>query len=140
MTEADQLIAEAKAAGVTITRDCGRLHLRAPRPPHHELLQRLREAKAELLLVVPQLTASVADTDSPAVLWRIAAMRPQLPPYPRPVPLLAARPELPYRVGYCLSCGGSVAAPRCAPCRVAVAAVLAEWAGPGRGPTTEGGY
>lgn len=62
-----------------------------------------------------------------AVGWRIAAMRPQLPRYPRPAPLLLARPELPYASGRCLSCGDLVPASRCAPCREAVAIVLANW-------------
>ncbi|MHB1940782.1 MAG: hypothetical protein ACYCS9_08175 [Candidatus Dormibacteria bacterium] len=62
-----------------------------------------------------------------AVGWRVAAMRTQLPEFPRPAPLLVARPERQYQPGHCISCGDLVPVSRCAPCREAVAVVLAEW-------------
>lgn len=61
------------------------------------------------------------------VAWRAAAMRPQLPAYPRPAPLLVARPEVPFQGGHCISCGDLVPATRCEPCQAALAVVLAEW-------------
>ncbi|MGH7667060.1 MAG: hypothetical protein ACREN1_07105 [Candidatus Dormibacteria bacterium] len=136
MTEADQLFAEAKAAGVTITRDGDRLHLRACAPPDEELLRRLREAKADLMPIAPLQPPTPPDTGGPEVAWRIEAMRPQLPAVARPIPLLLARPEVPYQTGHCLSCGDLVAAVRCAPCRAAVAVVLGEWTA--SAPTVEG--
>lgn len=59
--------------------------------------------------------------------WRAAAMRPQVPEFPRPLPLLLARPEARYMPGHCLSCGDPVPATRCEPCRLAVVRVLGEW-------------
>jgi len=122
VTPAQRLIAEARAAGVSIARDGDRLILRAPAPPDEDLRRRIREAKAELLPIIPLLVAP----DAPEVAWRAAVMREQIPPYPRPAPLLVAR-EVPYQPGHCLSCGDPIPAIRCVPCREAVALVLAEW-------------
>ncbi len=87
-----------------------------------DLMEEIAAHKAELLALLaarqPPLPAPVA--------WRVTAMRPQLPPFPRPAPLLLAR-DRPYAPGQCLSCGDPIPAPRCAPCQAAAALVLAEW-------------
>lgn len=77
--------------------------------------------------IVARKAAIAALLRADAVGWRVQAMRPQLPEFPRPAPLLVARPEVPYQPGHCISCGDPVPATRCAPCREAVAIVLAEW-------------
>lgn len=79
----------------------------------------------------PEIVANRADlarlVRMDSVAWRVAATRPQLPEFPRPTPLLVARPEVPYQRGHCISCGDPAPARRCVPCRVAVARVLGEW-------------
>ena len=85
------------------------------------------DLRRELRMHRDQLVALASEPDEHAVGWRVVAMREQLPPFPRPAPLLLARPELPYRPGACVSCGGVVKAPRCAACKAAVARVLASW-------------
>ena len=50
-----------------------------------------------------------ARADRPAIthalLWRVAAMRHQIPPRPQPIPFLVARPDVPCSTGGCVSCG-----------------------------------
>ena len=124
-----ELLAEAQAAGVMVYRIGDRLRLRAPGPPDPELRRRLREAASDLLDMVPELPPPLPAPPNPDVEWRIAVMRQQLPPWPRPTPLLVARPERPYSPGTCISCGSPVRAVRCELCREAVAQVLAQWQG-----------
>lgn len=126
MTPAAALIAEAAEAGVRIYRAGDRLRLRAPGPPDDDLRRRIREAAADLLPLVPPLPPNSTTSADPALRWRIEAMRRQLPPYSRPMPLLLARPEVRYQPGRCLSCGDPVPAPRCEPCKMAVQFLLDE--------------
>ena len=50
-----------------------------------------------------------ARADRPAIthalLWRVAAMRHQIPPRPQPIPFLVARPDVPCSAGGCVACG-----------------------------------
>ena len=50
-----------------------------------------------------------ARADRPAIthalLWRVTAMRRQIPPRPQPIPFLVARPDVPCSAGGCVSCG-----------------------------------
>lgn len=124
-----ELLAEAKAAGVMVYRIGDRLRLRAPGPPDEDLRRRLREAATDLLPLVPEVPLPPPTPSDPEVQWRAEVMRKQLPPWPRPAPLLVARPERPYSPGTCISCGAPVKAMRCEPCREAVAQVVAEWQG-----------
>lgn len=129
MSSPQALIAEAAAAGVAIYRVGGQLRLRAPGPPDDDLRRRLREAAADLLPLVPEeLPQPPPAPSDPEVRWRAEVMRQQLPPFPRPAPLLVAR-DVPYEPGHCLSCGDPLPAGRCRACRAAVALVLAEWQG-----------
>ena len=70
----------------------------------------------QLLLDPPRIlttadrgTLRVARADQPRIarelLWRVAAMRHQIPPRPQPIPFLVARPDVPYPAGGCVSCG-----------------------------------
>ena len=69
MTPAEAVLAEAEAAGVQIFRVGDKLRLRAPGPPSDALRQRIREAKPDLLLLVPELPGpSVAWTADPSAL------------------------------------------------------------------------
>jgi hypothetical protein len=68
--------------------------------------------------------ASARGLLAPALLWRVKAMRAQVPPHPAPIPVLIARPDFRPLDGACLSCGESLAhrvSTRCSLC------VLAAW-------------
>jgi hypothetical protein len=85
------------------------------------------EFRGELINHRDELVALASREDADAVSWRVEVMRGQLPPFPRPVPLLLARPDNPYVAGTCISCGDPVLAARCGPCREAVRQVLHRW-------------
>lgn len=92
------LLREARAAGLTVHADGPRLTVRGPKT-QEPLARELLAHKAAVL-------AALAAHDA-AVAWRVAAMRPLVPPWPRPVGYLCARRDLPATVapGLCPSCG-----------------------------------
>jgi hypothetical protein len=104
--EADHLLVEGPASGITKAD-----------------IASVRSFKVELLRL---LATSAAPLSDGAVRWRAEAMRRQVPAYPRPLPLLLARPERPYARGACISCGDVVRAQRCPACIAAAQMVNAE--------------
>ena len=68
---------------------------------------RLRPLQA--LTTADRETLHAARADQPRIarelLWRVAAMRRQIPPRPQPIPFLVARPDVPYPTGGCVACG-----------------------------------
>ena len=111
-------LAEARAAGMEVRAEPGRLVVRGPRS-RAELAQRLLDRTAEVLALLAAEDAEVA--------WRVEAMRPQVPPR-GPIPFLKARDAAP-AAGGCLSCGdalGEGRAYRCARCAEAAWAALHE--------------
>ena len=67
--------------------------------------------------------AAVAPALAQELARRVTVMRSQVPPAPAPIPALVARPDLPPRPGYCVSCGGPLTpeagSVRCALCGLA---------------------
>ena len=109
-------LAEARAAGLSVRADGGRLVVRGPRS-REELARRVLARAAEVLAALAAEDAEVA--------WRAAAMRPQAPRR-GPIPFLVAREARP-ESGGCLSCGDPLAAGRsvrCRPCGQAAWLVL----------------
>jgi hypothetical protein len=113
------LLSEARAAGLEVKVDGDRLVVRGPRSAAH-LAERLLEMKQEVI-------ALLGPDDE--VVWRIEAMRPQVPRMGT-IPVLLARPEAKTAPrGMCVSCGDPLAPDRrirCAPCVAAVERVLNE--------------
>ena len=87
-------LAEARAAGLTVRVEPGRLVVRGPRRAE-PLARRLLERTGEV--------AALLETEDGEVAWRAAAMRPQVPRR-GPIPFLKARDAAPM-TGCCLSCG-----------------------------------
>ncbi len=112
------ILTEARAAGLDIRIEPGRLVVRGPRMLE-DIAQRLLARKHEVLALLGEEDADVA--------WRVAAMRPQVP-IRGPIPLLVARNTRPV-VGHCITCGDrfSLAGTfRCSPCTRAAWLVLHE--------------
>ena len=105
------LLEAARAAGLTVRAEGERLVVRGPRSAE-ELARALLARKLEVLALL-----AVGD---PAVVWRVEAMRAQLPAA-GPLPFLVAR-SAPHCRGVCLSCGETLAQGadhgtfRCVPC------------------------
>ena len=63
----------------------------------------------QILTTTDRGTLRAARADQPRIarelLWRVTAMRRQIPPRPRPIPFLVARPDVPCATGGCVSCG-----------------------------------
>ena len=83
-----------------------------------------------ILTTADRGTLRAARADQPRIarelLWRVAAMRRQIPPRPQPLPLLVARLDL-SAPGVCVSCGDPLPAghdARCALCALAVGVAL----------------
>ena len=109
-------LAEARAAGLEVRAEPGRLVVRGPRS-RAALARRLLDRTAEVLALLAAEDEEVA--------WRVAAMRPQVPTR-GPIPFLVARdaPAAPRR---CPSCGdplGEGRSLRCEPCARAAWLVL----------------
>lgn len=112
------VLAKARAAGLEVRAEPGRLVVRGPRS-RAELAQRLLDRKAEVLALLAAEDAEVA--------WRVVAMRPQVPRR-GPIPVLSARKVTP-EAGRCDSCGeplGPGRSYRCGPCARAAWLVLHE--------------
>ena len=62
-----------------------------------------------ILTTADRETLHAARADQPRIarelLWRVTAMRRQVPPRPQPIPFLVARPDVPCSAGGCVSCG-----------------------------------
>ena len=116
------LLAEARALGLEVRADGGRLVVRGPRS-RAALAQRVLARKQDVL---ERLATEVAD-----VAWRAEAMRAQVPER-GPLPFLAARDVVP-TPGLCRSCGDPMSedrVARCAPCAQAAWLALHEvWEG-----------
>ena len=116
--DAVSVLAAARAAGLEVRAEPGRLVVRGPRS-RAELAERLLERTGEVLALLAAEDAEVA--------WRVAAMRPQVPPR-GPIPVLMAR-EVGAAPGCCPSCGdplGQGRGLRCGPCARAAWLVLHE--------------
>ena len=116
--EVVSVLAEARAAGLAVRADDGRLVVRGPRRAE-PIAQRLLARTGEVLALLAAEDAEVA--------WRVAAMRPQVPPR-GPIPVLVARDVVP-APGCCPSCGdprGEGRSLRCASCARAAWSVLHE--------------
>jgi hypothetical protein len=85
-------------------------------PSEREILQ---AAKADAKDIVTELR------------WRTAAMRHQVPPAPRPIPSLLARPDVPPEPDTCISCAEPLAEAsvhaRCGLCALAAWLALADY-------------
>ena len=84
----------------------------------------------QTLTTADRETLHAARADQPRIarelLWRVTAMRGQIPPRPQPLPLLVARLDL-SAPGVCVSCGDPLPAghdARCALCALAVGVAL----------------
>ena len=110
------LLAEARAVGLEVRADGGRLVVRGPRS-RAELAERVLARKRDVL---ERLATEAAD-----VAWRAEAMRSQVP-HRGPIPFLVALNIVPVP-GRCLSCGEPLAedqVARCAPCAQAAWLIL----------------
>ena len=113
-----RLLAEARAAGLEVRAEPGRLVVRGPRSGAG-LAERLLARKDEVLALLAAEDGEVA--------WRVAAMRPQVARR-GPIPFLVAREAAP-GPGCCPSCGdplGEGRSLRCGPCARAAWLVLHE--------------
>ena len=79
-----------------------------------------------ILTTADRETLHAARSEQPRIarelLWRVAAMRRQIPPRPQPLPFLVARRDVPLSTGGCASCGDSLPrghGARCATCALA---------------------
>lgn len=112
------ILMEARALGLEVRAEPGRLVVRGPRALEI-VAQRLLERKGEVLALL-----AAEDTN---VAWRVAAMRPQVPRRGA-IPVLIAR-DVVAAPGCCISCGDSLqegVTIRCAPCARAAWVVLHE--------------
>ena len=87
----------------------------------------------QTLTTADRETLHAARADQPRIarelLWRVAAMRRQIPPRPQPIPFLLARRDVPSSTGGCASCGDSLPLghdARCALCAVAAWVALGD--------------
>jgi hypothetical protein len=114
------MLREARAAGLEIKVDAGRLVVRGPRSA---------APLAEQLLAMKQEVIALLGRQDDEVAWRVEAMRPQVP-RSGAIPVLLARPGARTAPsGTCVSCGDPLAPGRrirCAPCVAAVERVLNE--------------
>ncbi len=69
----------------------------------------LRLDPLQILTTADRGTLRAARADQPRIarelLWRVTAMRRQIPPRPQPIPFLVARPDVPCATGGCVACG-----------------------------------
>ena len=85
----------------------------------------------QTLTTADRETLHAARADQPRIarelLWRVTAMRRQIPPRPQPIPFLVARRDVPLSTGACASCGDSLPPSndaRCPLCALAVGVAL----------------
>ena len=93
MEQVESVLAEARAAGLEVRAETGRLVVRGQRV-HEPLARQVLEQKPVVLAFLAQEDADIA--------WRVAAMRPQIT-VKGPIPILRAR-DKPHRAGCCVSC------------------------------------
>lgn len=109
-------LAAARAAGLEVRADGGRLVVRGPKAA--EILVRP-------LVAQPGAVLALLAAEDAEVAWRVEAMRPQVPVRGL-IPILVARAHNPVRGG-CISCGGRLSPRqryRCGPCAQAAWVVL----------------
>ncbi len=115
---APDILAELHRRGIELTAEGDRLRFRPQVAVTPELRAAMVEHKADLIRLLGP---------DDEVAWRIAAMRPQVPPTGA-ILVLLARPEAKYAPeGTCVSCGDPLVIGRrirCAPCVTAVEWVL----------------
>jgi hypothetical protein len=117
-SDALTVLAEARAVGLEVRAEPGRLVVRGPRA-QETVAQRLLERKSEVSALLAAEDVEVA--------WRIEAMRPQVPQRGA-IPVLVARDVRP-TPGSCVSCGELLhedVAFRCSLCARATWVVLHE--------------
>ena len=111
MERVARVLVEARAVGLEVRAATDRLIVRGPRL--HEAIAR------ELLEQKPAVLELLAEEEI-ALVWRVAAMRPQVPRR-GPIPVLVAR-EVAVSPGSCLSCGEALAPGRTVRCALCVRA------------------
>ena len=107
---------QARTVGLEVRVEADRLVVRGPR--RHEAIAR------QLLAHKPAVITLLAEEEA-EVAWRVAVMRPQLPPQGA-LPFLVARKSA-VVIGSCLSCGDSLPPGhtyRCPPCAKAARLVV----------------
>ena len=112
------LLAEARAIGLVVHVNEGRLVARGPRTGH---------AIAERLLADGHAVADELTRENAEIAWRVAELRPKVPAT-GPIPILIVR-EGDFARDCCLSCGEPLATGqswRCGLCLRAINQVLAE--------------
>lgn len=112
------VLAEARAVGLEVRVEAGRLVIRGPRS---------REDQAQRLLAQKHEVLAALTAEDEAVAWRLAVLRPCVPRR-GPIPFLAVR-DAPPEAGRCLACGdplGEGRTTRCAPCAEAAWLALHE--------------
>jgi hypothetical protein len=117
-SDALTILIEARASGLEVRTEPGRLVVRGPRALE-TVARRLLERKIEVSALLAAEDADVA--------WRVEAMRPQVPRRGA-IPMLVAREQAP-EPGCCVSCGEHLnegVTFRCSPCARAAWVVLHE--------------
>jgi hypothetical protein len=113
--DAPEVLERLAARGVVLAADGERLRFRPQQLVTPDLRAALVEHKAELLRAI--------EDDEREVAWRIAAMRPQVPPT-GPIPTALARPEARCAPpGTCLHCGDPLRPDRWLACGWCVRAI-----------------
>lgn len=111
-------LAAARAAGLEVRADRGRLVVRGPKTA---------EALVRPLVAQPGAVLALLVAEDAEVAWRVAVMRPQVPARGAiPVLVAQAQDSVP---GSCISCGDRLSAGqrhRCGPCGQAAWVVLHE--------------
>ena len=117
--EVDDLLAELNRRGVRLAL---RRHRIAASPAGA-----VREDERALIVAHRPAVRQVLAAADPEVAWRVEAMRAQVPPFSRIIPILQVRTDT--APGTCLSCGVPAADARCEPCIAAMHVVLDGWTG-----------
>jgi hypothetical protein len=112
MERVSAVLAEARAAGLTVRVDADRLVVRGPKT---------QERLAQQLLAYKPGVLALLRTEDAEITWRLEAMQPQVP-RSGPLPFLVARDVAP-AVGQCLSCGDPLTTGRTVRCALCVRAV-----------------
>ena len=110
--------------GVTVRVDGRALVLRPKGVASAQLKAELKAHKAEVRALL-----------DPDVRWRVDTLLPHAPPFPAPIPHLAARPDARPGPEDCACCGETLSdvpemgAGQCDACRQAITLLVTEWSG-----------
>ena len=110
------LLREARLAGLSVTTDGHHVTVRGPRNLEPVAMTLLAEKSGVLAALLRERE----------IAWRSQVMQDQVPAVGA-IPLLIARPGIPFLSGSCCSCGDPLAPDeryRCSPCVAAAVAVL----------------